>query len=585
MKKFIKILLIMLVFLFVPIKSNATELDILDMQVELKDNGDAFFTNKFIYNDNEGTEHYFILDNSNDSEIKDFSVIRNGQPMNNIGDWDINKSFEEKSGKYGIVNNGNSYELCYGITEYGKNEFVLKYTITNFVKQLEDTQMVFWEFLSRTFEDNPSFVNIDIKKEGYYFESTNSKIWAFGYDGNIIFKNGNIVANTNGDLPSGDKITILVKFEDPIFTPTSIIDKDFMYYKELAFEDSSYDINLEEGTGGETENISDDRFYAVDSSYTDKKSRIVGIIAIISTLLIALGLKYQSKRVRSDEYKGTRIDAIKMKKSSYDKQYFQEIPYEGNLSDLYILIEKGWDKEFQNYMSAYLLKWIKENRIIARKEDIGMLFKKEETVFEIVDGHYSPEDHMEKTLFEYMNESTENSRIIQSKTFSKWVGRNYDRIENLIYKARDLSRDKLISLGYLTEEVEVNTFTKYRKIILTEEGKILVSKLVGFENYLKDYSLLNERDSYNVHIWDDFMIYAALYGITEEVQKEFKNIYPKYAEESYYDYYTLYYITGMTSRAYNSYHSATSSESSGFGGGASFGGGGGSFGGGGGGTR
>lgn len=38
-----------------------------------------------------------------------------------------------------------------------------------------------------------------------------------------------------------------------------------------------------------------------------------------------------------------------------------------------------------------------------------------------------------------------------------------------------------------------------------------------FINYLKDFSLLNERESVNVKIWDELMIWAAMLGLTEVV--------------------------------------------------------------------
>lgn len=41
-----------------------------------------------------------------------------------------------------------------------------------------------------------------------------------------------------------------------------------------------------------------------------------------------------------------------------------------------------------------------------------------------------------------------------------------------------------------------------------------------FENYLNDFSLLNEHEPVNVKLWDELMIWAALLGITTVVYKE-----------------------------------------------------------------
>src|SRR5699024_9762262 len=112
----------------------------------------------------------------------------------------------------------------------------------------------------------------------------------------------------------------------------------------------------------------------------------------------------------------------------------------------------------------------------------------------------------------------------------------------------------------------------YKKNIMTTNTEQFKDNVYMFENYLNDFSLLNEHEPVNVKLWDELMIWAALLGITSVVYKEFKELYPEYEQESAY------------ARSMNSV--VSSDRSSGSGGAASFGGGGGSFGGGsGGGTR
>ena len=72
------------------------------------------------------------------------------------------------------------------------------------------------------------------------------------------------------------------------------------------------------------------------------------------------------------------------------------------------------------------------------------------------------------------------------------------------------------------------------------------------------------------------MIYAALFGKVKKLSKEFKNIYPEYMDNSFYDFYTIMMITQISANASSTYD-YSSTDSSGF---SSLGGGGGSFGGG-----
>lgn len=108
-----------------------------------------------------------------------------------------------------------------------------------------------------------------------------------------------------------------------------------------------------------------------------------------------------------------------------------------------------------------------------------------------------------------------------------------------------------------------------------------MKNLIKFKNYLKDYSLISERGVNEVKLWDSFMIYAAMYGISQEVYKNFTAIYPEYEQISMYDYYMINNIhTFSSSVATSMTQSVQNFESSSGGGFSSMGGGGGSFGGG-----
>ena len=113
--------------------------------------------------------------------------------------------------------------------------------------------------------------------------------------------------------------------------------------------------------------------------------------------------------------------------------------------------------------------------------------------------------------------------------------------------------------------------------------------LQGLKKYLKKFTLIKEKEPIEVHLWNEYLIFAQMFGIAKEVAKQFEKLYPeisKYMSEYGYDYNTMYFLynvsnTGMKSA--NSAKARAESYSSGGGGFSSGGGGGGSFGGGGGG--
>lgn len=568
--KILYLIILMLTIVVFPIKTYATELNNVDINVELQDNGDAVITSKWNYYDDDKTEHYIIIEDLEDSEIKDYSVLFNGKPMEYEEDWDVDGSFEEKAGKYGIVKTGKGYELCYGKTEYANNEFTVKYTITNYIKELKDAQMLYWTFIKELSEP-PKEVSVTISSDKYNINKDNAKIWFFGCTGNIEFKDGKIEMKSLKSLNKSEYLTILTRFNFGMFETTSVIDKDFEYYKDMGFK----------------------------GSYYEKESKVIGFfkstLGIASLILIALGvillivflLKKWKEHVHSDEFEGWKDDRLNIDKKQYRRdEYFREVPYNGDIGDLYVILERNWTNTMENYISAYLLKWIKEGKIEAVKEEKGLLFKKESVSFKIFEQRaIDSTDFVEKYFYEIMLEASEGDGVLDEKDFKNWAKKNYEKLERKLEEFKNRSKSKLRKDGYLEIKIQVNKYTKYITTTYSEEGRELWGNLVKFEHYLKDYSMLNSRDSYNVHIWDDFMIYAALFGITEEVKKEFENIYPSYSNETNYDLATIYYVNSFSRGFSSSYSSSFSSSSSGGGGFSSGGGGGGSFGGGGGGSR
>ena len=55
-----------------------------------------------------------------------------------------------------------------------------------------------------------------------------------------------------------------------------------------------------------------------------------------------------------------------------------------------------------------------------------------------------------------------------------------------------------------------------------------VKKVFGLRKFLKEFTLLDERNVGEVALWKDYMIYATLYGIADQVISDMKKINPEY---------------------------------------------------------
>ena len=57
-------------------------------------------------------------------------------------------------------------------------------------------------------------------------------------------------------------------------------------------------------------------------------------------------------------------------------------------------------------------------------------------------------------------------------------------------------------------------------------------QLKGLKKFLLDFSRMPERNYHEVHIWEEYLIFATLLGIADKVEEQFSKLYPKFREET-----------------------------------------------------
>lgn len=539
------------------------ELNELNINVFIEEDGSAKIREFRKSNLSEGSESYIIINNVGDSEIIDFTVKESYRVYEYEDNWDINASRQEKTFKNGIIYTSTGYELAWGIGEYGPRELVLEYTITNFVKNFQETQGMFWEFVSGT-NTPPKNMSLVIESNEV-FNDENSNIWAFGFQGSIDFQENRIVANSSGPFSNSDHLTVLVELEEALFNTNSYVDMPFEEVKDFAFQNSDY---------------------GLEGDYYEDESPMgfFGVIVSLFTFLIPLFFVFAALFT-----KGISNDSISRNtklKRKFKGEYYRDYPYESNFEDSFYLLNKIGATNPEMLITGFILKWINLGYIDIRKEEVGFLFKKEETSFKFIKTSIEGSS-AEKDLYKMMGKAAGSNEILENNEFSKWSTKNYKEFQAWEKDAYYNSQKKMQDLGYIESKAHKVLFFTRHRLDLTEKGQIFEDNVYKFINFLHDFSIINEREAINVKLWDDLMIWAGLLGLTEVVNKEFKKLYPQYEVESHYrgnGVYTAYLFANSATKSYTA-ASAAAVRSSGGGGFSSGGGGGGSFGGGGGGTR
>lgn len=60
-------------------------------------------------------------------------------------------------------------------------------------------------------------------------------------------------------------------------------------------------------------------------------------------------------------------------------------------------------------------------------------------------------------------------------------------------------------------------FSLCNKDILTEYGKYEQNKVLGLKKYIEDFSLLDEKDSLDITLYEKYLVYATAFGIPDKI--------------------------------------------------------------------
>ena len=550
-------LLIISLILFIPSIVAANGIDDIKMDIYIDNNGTAHVTEVWNMNVNEGTEGYKPYYNLGESEISNFKVSMNDRVFTYNDNWDTSDSFNTKAYHNGINYLDNGLELCFGISEYGSNTYTLTYDISNFVVNTNDGyQMVYWTLFPYEFSPNPGRVYIKIHSDFRYEDTLD--VWGYGkYGAPCYVYDGYIEMDSESTVNSSEYMTILIKFPEGTFNTNVTLEDDFDNYLDMA----------NDGATAYKETKKSFISKLIEFIFEFIPFIFVFGISILSAIIAGTRPKYGTKRMKFGE-KGNNVK---------DAPYFRDIPYKKEelsraywFACQYNLINKPTD-----YLGAILLKWLKLGKISLKKEDSKTLLGSKENT-SVIFNNCEGLNELETKLYSMMYEASVDG-ILEKNEFTKWCNKHYSKILTWFNDVVDIetialaNENKLTRIGY----------NKYQVNDIVYDDALKVS---GVKNFLKEFSNIKDRNAIEVNLWEEYLMYAYIFGIAKKVLKEFKDLYPDViTDEIYNDVIFVYMISDSGVSSATTARERAQSYSSGGGGFSSGGGGGGSFGGGGGG--
>lgn len=483
---------------------------IYDIQTKVfpKKNGNVLVEQLWTVNNASGTEWYVPMQSLSKDQIINLKVMTEDTEFKNVGfDWDVDANFAAKTNKCGINISNGSPEICFGKSKQGLVTYKVSYELKDiFFVSSDGTPYIYSRFINDNMDPKPIFSSFTLN--GSDIEVDDSRIWGFGFNGEIeMWKHGYKVE----DVRSEDlgHMTFLIKLDGANTDNLKKSDKTFKEVQEQAFNGSDYDISggQEKGAG--------------------IMNGIKGFFSFISTMIPMIIFFTFIKRFITPEkpkFAPKNINDINIDKD----YYFRDIPLKGRLSLIKLFsqmksgIVEGKDTGF---ISAHILLWIKNNNIKPAVTTSRGFFgrEKEETVLQFIE---EPTFHskLEEFTYNMLTRAAGRDKELSNNELERYVSNNYTGVKAGIAIAMDGAKEESSDLRYISFPGEINKYD----FNLTLSGMNELKNLIGFKKYLKEFTIINEREVKEVHLWDDYLIIASMLGIADKVYDEFKELVPDF---------------------------------------------------------
>ena len=478
--------------------ASAQQIRDIDETVVLHRDGSARITQVWDVEAVDGTEFYLPFDHLGPLDINSLQVSENGVPFVAEGDgWDTGRSREAKRGRCGIVRKSDGVELCWGLGEYGDHVWTVSYTVQGLVMQLDSCAALYFSFVNPGMMSPPQHVKVLLVNEtgGPVWTPDNVKVWGFGSDSKIFVEDGAVRAESKGAFDSEDRMTALVRFDEGLFAPAVQYDETFEELQKRAFRGSDY---VDKLTAGDWLWIL--LLLVLGLVLTPMGWAVIGIayLAYLGINYYLLGRKYKKSVFGQSRIRG----------------WYRDIPLKGNLPAAYYALVKGCNMNTAQYtnhlIGAYFLRWVL-NGYVGVLPDKGHP-DRVNLSFPMQKGF---DEALENDLYNMVREASGGNHILEAGELDSWAKRSFRKVSGIPDRARSLGRQWFTARNYVDQSEN-----------FTRDGQERARQLIEFKNFLEDFTLSSKRGAIEVTLWEDYLVFAALFGIADKVAKQFEKLYP-----------------------------------------------------------
>jgi len=527
----------------------------LDFKAELNSDGSMNVVEEWDIKISETNTLYktFQIDTSKYTAITNFSVKEiTGNQNKLFKETDRWAYHIDKNYYFGGINNDGKYEIAWGVgldNSTATRKYLISYTIEDVVKKYGDCTELYWQFVEKDFEISAEKITGTITLPEKVKDIKELRAW-----GGTKKLNGEIYATSKDTIEFSLNRHQAGNFVEVRVAMPNYVMEDLRYTSK---QDKLDYIIKEETKWAEEANR---------QRIVSKRIIIFIIIVVVLGVVLFIKMIKYSKIIRG-KYKPTQ----KLK-------YFREIPNKETTPGeaLFLLLKGKTSLDMGNIFSATILDLKLKGYLEIKESNRGKIKIK------IIKNASKELPVSEKIVFEFMKEIIKDKEITikkmqeiitrRSKLTSKMVKNLKDSIIDIQkgkgnFYEEDRKKEKfekiynfyyislvccimfLLILIILTLEVPIlltlvllvilmiiNSILFLRIFkrdnVLTQKGVDEREKWKGLKKYMLDFSLLNEKEVYSIQIWEEYLVYATVFGIANKVIEQLKLKYLQIEEMS-----------------------------------------------------
>ena len=561
---FVIIIGLILIFSFKNVYAGELNLNSLTFKADIRENGDMDVTEIWTI-DISDTNTLFKTFRLDEDEYDGFSnatvyeVLENGQkiPFNQIY---AEMYHVTKGAYYSLINSSSDYEIAWGVS-IGKStvkKYEINYTVNNIIHKYSDCAELYWQFIGSEFEIDADNIEGIITLPDNSHAKEDIRVWAHGP------LNGNIYATSNNT----------VKFNVPKYKGLNMVEvrlampTDLFPLSNRSYEENKLDSIISEET--EWANAAN-----LQRKANEQMRNIVKYLSLsfaIFTIIFFIG--------KLKKY----INILKENPKKVPEQildYYRDIPgdKEALPTDAAFLMKRLYN--IPDIISAILLDLSLRKALsfeiiekVSSKKEINMKLLFDETQADSL-------KEEEKILYNYLLKASKNKNELSMKALEKYIENHSSSFntmtDKIVQKAEknqiqkgffDKKEEKIagkyqligalyiiicavvsfIAFGFMTVFYDKSYIVAIASLLyfvlgivsykvaarfngFTQSGVNEREKWKGLKKYIEDFSLLDEKEVPAIVLWEQYLVFATVFGIAEKALQQLRVEYPDLFDE------------------------------------------------------